>query len=354
MKKIASPLKVAYHQKKLAAYLRNEPIFPVTLELDITSTCTRSCKDCPSSRSSFQQSLSFDFITNLFQSLEGQTRGLLLTGGEATMSPLFPDTLALARKTGFEDIAVVTNGMLLDKDRVAEALLEHASTIRLSLYDWDQGTCHGIEPSLRRIEALRNRIDRAGSGLQIGISVLTSRTLNQRIGEVSDAVRRAGAHWIYYHPKCTGWKDARLEPFDQAGVLDTIDHYRETTGNHFNVFVCPSRYDDSNLSFDGYHAAHFLMVIGADGKNYLGAEVKYQDRFVLADVAGQWQSDFVHQAERLRKIAAMNSAAYSALKSRHRGVLYNDYIEKLKRQPSPQAADGYHENGDEFLFPHIL
>ena len=299
MKKVASPHKIGYHQEKLAAYLHNEPVFPVTLELDITSKCTRSCRDCPSSRSSFQQSLSFNFITNLFHSLEGQTQGLLSTGGEATMSPVFPDTLALARKKGFEDIAVVTNGTLLEKKTVAAALLEHASTIRLSMYDWDKDTCHGIEPTLRHIEALRKQIDREGSALKIGISVLTFRDVNQRLGEIADAVSSAGAHWIYFHPMCTGWNDANLVQLDQSGVLATIQNYRETRDNNFEVFVCPSRYEDKDISFDGYHAAHFLLVIGADGKNYLGAEVKYQDRFVLADVAGNWRSDFLHQEERL-------------------------------------------------------
>jgi len=137
-------------------------------------------------------------------------------------------------------------------------------------------------------------------------------------------------------------------------VLEVIQNYRETRGNHFDVYVCPSRYEDDDIAFDGYHAAHFLLVIGADGKNYLGAEVKYQDRFVLADVAGNWQSDFLHQEERLKKIAAINSVTYSALKSRHRGVLYNDYIEKIIKNPNAMNRMDSGAKKDEFLFPHIL
>jgi organic radical activating enzyme len=353
MKTVASPAKIAYHRERVDAYLRCEPVFPVTLELDITSQCTRACRDCPSSRSEFRHNLPFDFISNLLHSLEGQTRGLLMTGGEATMSPLFGDTLALARKLGFKDVAVVTNGSLLHKPDVAEALMEHASTIRLSMYDWDAEGCRGMEPTLKRIEGLREMIDSEKSRLKIGISVLTAGTLKKRFGEIADAVRDAGAHWIYYHPMCTGWSDGNLQPFDQSGVIDAIVSYREKMTNGFDVFVCPSRYEESSIEFDGYHAAHFLLVVGADGKNYLGAEVKYQDRFAIADVMGQWRPDFLQQPERLARIASFNSKSYSALKSRHRGVLYNHFVEHLKNELTAHGRTEPRANG-EFLFPHIL
>ncbi len=50
-------------------------------------------------------------------------------------------------------------------------------------------------------------------------------------------------------------------------------------------FTSSDRYVDTGLSFDGYHAAHFLLVVGADGMNYLGAEVKYQPQYAIADLA---------------------------------------------------------------------
>ena len=54
------------------------------------------------------------------------------------------------------------------------------------------------------------------------------------------------------------------------------------------------------------------------------------------------------------KIAKINSVTYSALKSRHRGVLYNDYIEKIKRDQSYMTSVIFSEEENEFLFPHIL
>lgn len=354
MSEIASPYKIAYHREKLEQYLRGDHIFPATLELDITSQCTRTCNDCPSSRSPEQQSLPLSFISNLFASFEGETKGLLLTGGEPTSSPIFPAVLSLAKASGFEEIAVVTNGSLLGKESVADALAAYATTIRISMYDWGPGSCGGIRPTLDRIEQLRSSIDSMGSPLKIGISALTSQERALSLPEIAEAVRSAGAHWIYFHPMCVGWGDGNLHQLNQDSVLDVIDEYRRKSANGFGVFASPSRYSDLDICFEGYHAAHFLLVIGADGKNYLGAEVKYQSRFAIADIADSWQSDFLRAPDRLQRIKSISSKSYSALGSRHRGVLYNDCVEKLKAEANwPVELRRIVEKHD-FVFPHIL
>ena len=70
------------------------------------------------------------------------------------------------------------------------------------------------------------------------------------------------------------------------------------------------------------------MVVGADRKNYLGAEVKYHPDFVTADLGNDFREGFLWEAARLERIAAFDSGHYRAQGSRHRGVLYNDFIER--------------------------
>src|SRR3990170_3804471 len=130
--KMTSPGKVAYHAEKLSAMLAGEPIFPVTVEMDITTHCPLRCNDCPSTRSPEAKNFSLDRIDRFFGSLEGQTKGLLLSGGEPTSSPDFPAFLKLARSRGFEQIAIVTNGANLDDEATVEALLENATVVRIS------------------------------------------------------------------------------------------------------------------------------------------------------------------------------------------------------------------------------
>jgi MoaA/NifB/PqqE/SkfB family radical SAM enzyme len=348
--KIASTYKIAYHHKKLLNYLNNKNIYPASLELDISSRCNRKCSDCPSSRGKKYWSLELSFIERLFNLLSGNTKGLLITGGEPTMADSFPTVLKMARRYNFEDIAVVTNGSFLDRTKVYNALLNYASTIRISIYDWDSVSCSSINQTLNRIERMRERVEKSGSKMQIGISVLTSLEIAASIRNVEKLMRSAGAHWIYFHPTCKNWDQGSPEQVNQSSVLDNVIECQDQNGS--NVFILEERYKNDMLKFTKYHAANFLLIVGADGKNYLGAEVKYQPTHVLWNLKDNWHDGFLWHPDRLRHIASVNDQNYPAVQSRHRGVLYNSYIQSLMNDriydELPQMFDS------RFKFPHIL
>ena len=357
MSEIASTFKITYHGEKLRSYLRDEPIFPATLELDLTSACNRKCPDCPSTASLPCDTLEIGFVERLLARLAGQTRGLLLTGGEPTMAPTFSETLRMAQRYGFTDVVVVTNGTLLNEERTASALLKYASAIRVSMYDWSAESCGGVHGTLQRIETLRSRIDREGSQLQIGVSVLTTRENATALNAITREAAAAGAHWIYFHPLCTRWDTGSPVRVDQKDVLTGISEIQNVDRNGAGVFVFGDRYVESSVQFAGYHAAHFLLVVGADGMNYLGAEVKYHPQHIIADVAGNWDDDFLWQRPRLERIKAVSSTDYPAIGSRHRGVLYSDLIDLIAKrvQLGQKLSDeSLSASEDRFRFPHIL
>ncbi len=354
MNQVASPNKILFHKEKVQEYLGGNFIFPATLELDITDACSRKCKDCPSARSSFNRQLEIDFIDRLFGRLEGQTKGLLLTGGEPTMSPLFPRVLSMARQRGFEDIAVVTNGSFLHKNSVVDALLANASTIRLSLYDRGPETCADLALTFQHIRDLRQRIDREKSAVKIGVSLLTTQKNGATLASEAEAVRQSGAHWIYFHPACTGWREGAPRQEDQEGVLETVNQYRSLLKDGFDAHIFPERYLRSLIRFDSYHAAHFLMVVGADGLNYLGPEVKYQPRHVVADLNEDMDKGFLWHPGRITRIASVKSDTYPAIGSRHRGALYSHLLEKMIREKNPSNFGNSSHGVNGFMFPHIL
>jgi len=351
---IGSILKIGLHKERVNRYLEGKNIFPVTLELDLTSDCTRVCPECPSVNSAKHDHLSMDFLEKLFADLEGQTSGLLLTGGEPTMSPLFPKVLEKAGRFGFQEIAVVTNGTLIHRSPVADALLKHATTIRLSMYGWEDDSQRGVGSTLKRIESLRKRIDREGSGLKIGASALTSASRVGQLAGLVERLRTAGAHWIYFHPLCSKWGLGSPELADQNGVLAKIEEIRAEKNGGNDVFFFRERYQSTDLRFDGYHAAHFLLVVGADGLNYLAPEVKYQSKFVIGDFHEGDRSDILWEARRLGRIGSIRSQSYSAVQSRHRSILYNHFIDGLLRRDRKTLEDFETAAKTRFLFPHIL
>lgn len=351
---VASMYKIGFHQKRVKAYLKGEKIFPVTLELDLTSRCNRTCPDCPSTRASQKHNLNLNFIDTLFSSLEGETKGLLLTGGEPTLSPIFPKTLKLAREKGFIEIAVVTNGSFLHKTEVENSLLQHASTIRLSLYDWEKSTCHTFESVLKKIESLRRKIDQTGSKLQIGISALTAEKRSEKLQILVDTVRSAGAHWIYFHPLCTKWNIGRPTPQSQVGIMEKISEIQAKSALNNRIFFSSDRYENFPLKFANYHSAHFLLVVGADGLNYLGPEVKYHPRFVIADLAESGIHHCLWRQSRTELINAVRSQSYSAIQSRHRSVLYSHFIENLQKGFTSVSDELEKASSINFQFPYIL
>jgi len=297
--------------------------------------------------------LDLPFLDRLFGFLQGRTPGLLLTGGEPTVAPLFSDALRLARRRGFREIAVVTNGSQLDDPVVADALLQHVTTIRLSIYEWERGCSRWTDATLKRIERLRKRADR-DSQLRIGVSALTSNHRLDRLAELAEMVRSAGAHWLYFHPLCTKWGLGSPELAEQDGVTAEILRLQAAAPPDFRIFFFPSRYQPSPLHFDSYHAAHFLLVIGADGRNYLGPEVKYQPEHVICDLRATPVEGFLRGEERQESIRSRRSLDYAPLGSRHRSLLYNDFIELLHQGDPAASAEWEKFSAQGFLFPYIL
>ncbi len=351
---VAGPSKVGYHAERMSAYLAGENIYPVCLELDLTSACTLSCPECPSTRAPQRHSLPGATIDHLLKVLGGRTTGLLLTGGEPTMAPSFGPTLARARECGFKEIAVVTNGSLLDDPAVSDALVRYATAVRLSLYGWDDASAENYKTTLCRIGRLRERIESAGSALEIGVSALTSDRCVDRLGTIADQVRAAGAHWLYFHPLCRKWGVGHPELADQHGVRAEVARLEASSPDGFRVYALQDRYVASPIFFEGYHAAHFLLVVGADGANYLAPEVKYQPAHVIACLDDHWDEGFLWARARLQRIAAVRSASYPAVGSRHRGILYSHFMEALRRGDAAAQHDLQVAAQCGFRFPHIL
>jgi len=344
---MVSPRKIFWHRDKVAAFLAGEPIFPATLELGLTSACNLSCRDCPSRKGRPGLFLDVDLARRLFSLCRGRTFGAIISGGEPTLHPAFGRVLSAARENGFRDIVIISNGTRLNREEVAGALLDFASAVRVSLYDLGQGAPPDKSPTLLRIGRLRDKIEKTGSSLKIGASLLTHGSSLESLRRAAAAVRAAGAHWLYFHPTCVAVAGDAIRAQGQESLLAALEDCRREQAPGFAVHYLSQRYADAPVVFQGYHAAHFIMVVGADGDNYLSSETKYQPRYRIASGVAYGDDDFFQQRERLDKIIAVNSTAYPAGGSRNRGVLYNQELEEAKQGTRIPAAP-------EFLLPHIL
>jgi len=353
MKEMVGVHKILVHPERIAAYLKGEPIYPVTLELGLTARCNRICAGCPSRLGNDTMELELHHIRPLLGFLAGHTRGLIVTGGEPTLSPIFPDVLDLAQNTyEFQETVVVTNGTRLDDPVISMALLHHASAVRVSLYDWAEHSLRRLDPVLSQIRNLRNKADQMGSKLLIGCSALLTTPRISLIKPVAEAVWKAGAHFLYVHPICLGDSlDAYVERDLQQHVLAAIEETRTYYLGHLQLYHIPHRFDVSPISFSGYHASHFIWVIAADAHRYVSTEVKYRQAYDLGTLGETPLNEWLNGPGTRRFIAAIKSDNFLAKGGRNRGLLYNSLIQRLlQNETGPLEAFC----ADSFLLPHII
>lgn len=354
--KIFAPSKVTADQQKLETYLRGEPIYPTTIELDLTQLCTRSCPGCPYSvvrRPGL--TLQLPFLDRLFSILGPHTPGIVLSGGESTLVPHFPETVALARQKGFKQIAVISNGGNVHMPGVQDALLESATSIRISMYDWQEYESEYFLNTLKKIEVLRNRIKKEGSKLEIGASILTRSDWNHRYESVGLRALAAGIDWLYFHPYCIDWEAQYPVQADQTGVLEAIERFRGVAPVDANLQVPYERYSREPLYFEKLHGSHFLIQVGADGVNYAGPECKYEKETALLDLNEYLEDDFLWHPQRVSRLNELNSRNYRFIGTKHRPVIFSDHIQKIidsRREHQPEET--LKEPADQFSYADII
>jgi pyruvate-formate lyase-activating enzyme len=344
------------NRAQVEAYIAGKNVFPRTIEMDVSTRCTRKCPMCPSAGSSLPATtLTPGFVDRLLGAVEGETRGLILSGGEPTYSPHFVEILRIARRRRFLEVAAISNGSELGRPEIQVALMEYATSVRVSLYDWylSDTPAKPFFDQLEKVAALRKRIDAEGSKLEIGVALLTSRDRLERLTAAARYAAESGCHWLYFHPLCTDWGSARPVQDSQEGVLEAVAAFERGVAPGVKVQIPKERYTSYPLRFSAFHSAHFLMQVGADGINYCAPEAKYHPGCAIADLNRDLDDGFLWCRERLEAIAALNSDRYTFAATRHRGSMFSDFMERcVQLEAGPTAALRTASERD-FLYPHL-
>jgi hypothetical protein len=165
----------------------------------------------------------------------------------------------------------------------------------------------------------------------------------------------AGIHWLYFHPYCIDWDKKYPIQADQSGVLEAIERLKERAPQGANIQVPVERYHKGRLYFKQLHGSHFLIQIGADGKNYAGPESKYEADAELLDLNEYFEDDFLWHPQRLNRLRAINSDNYRFIGTKHRPPMFSDYLEKLiQSRKNNKAKETAFESQITFQHPHII
>lgn len=116
--------KLAWHQDRVAAWLRGERVAPITIDCALTRRCTYDCVYCYGKlQANAERPLTLEVILQFLDDAAaiGVKAVSFVSDGESTVSPHLYDAILHGKAAGL-DMALGTNGYLLRRDRLADIL----------------------------------------------------------------------------------------------------------------------------------------------------------------------------------------------------------------------------------------
>ena len=295
--------KIYLHPKRIKDALANPAAtFPITLDVDPTTTCNSRCPKCtfPNTGKMF---LDFDlFKRTIKEAAQLGVKAVAFTGGgEPTLHPRFIEMVKTVKENGLE-AGLITNGLAFSA-RMAEETLPMLEWVRFSL---DAGSAemyhktHGLnEVQFNKLASnitsackIRKRL---GFPIGMGASYLI---LEANEADFQGAIRIArgtGLNFLQFKPMqlhdlcAIGGFTYDLEVLRSAERM-LKEKLTGDYGETFHVYLtrmCPHlmgkgsvEYRESPLCY----GQRFTTSLGADGRLYACCHYKYDPRFELGNL----------------------------------------------------------------------
>ena len=163
-----NPHKYLEHWDKIQALMHGKDIYPVTLELEISSTCEHRCQWCivpPGAHTNVQMSVPIAQKIIREAKLLG-IKGIVFKGwGDCTQHPEFDRILQIAGSLEFE-VGVVTHGGKLGNQKILNALVRDCAYVRITIdgpTPESRQASHGVEDFAEVISGVEKLLALRGS-----------------------------------------------------------------------------------------------------------------------------------------------------------------------------------------------
>ena len=141
--------KLIFHPERVSAWLRNEKVLPINMEICLTGSCNHRCTFCSVDYLDYKPvQLDYNLLMSNIESISEKNKknglkSVLLAGtGEPLLYPKFEKVVQNLRNYDI-DVALSTNGVLFTKE-IADEIEEDLSWIRFSVSGGTEETYHKI------------------------------------------------------------------------------------------------------------------------------------------------------------------------------------------------------------------
>lgn len=224
--------------------------FPLMVVLAVTYLCNARCPSCPYTNSAIRESYkdrkfmswdTFRIIANECGKFNSYIR--ITGGGEPLLHPMIVDMVEYAKNEG-AGIGIITNGSLLNTDKVVKLLYHGVDAIELSVDAADKDTYSKVRIGLdfdrlvQNAKYLRKKRDAMKSNTKIIASIINQKALD---GKLEDAV--------------AFWKDivddVQVRKYLTWGINDPAKSADETPYISDQHTPCPFPFERLNIDSRG-------------------------------------------------------------------------------------------------------
>ncbi len=339
--------KLHYHPGRVADYLEGREVWPLYAEISPTSRCNHRCLFCNFNYLGHRgHELPPGRLLTLIDELwaSGVNAVVLAGAGEPTLHPDSLPALRRGRERGL-DLALSTNGARLTDEDLAD-LAENLTWVRFSMAGGTPETyarVHRAGPEefgrvLGRLEKLRERREKTGSRMTIGVQMVLVDANQDDPGRLADAVKKRGADYLvikhfYDHEDNAYRPDLAFR--DGEYLRRLTDLAAERSGPNFAFIVRPTETLDRRRPYHDCPGLPFIVYIRETGD--LFSCFSHQDdpatavgSLLTADFATLWQSPGREAA--FRRLREGYDKDRCQANCRHHQI--NLWLDALRRPPA--------------------
>lgn len=335
--------KLLYHLEELNKWQRGEPIAPIYIDLGIHNSCNYRCVHCGVGfRKHKNYYIKRDPLLKLMRDMgEAGVKSILIGGtGEPTMNKNLVEAIEVGKKSGI-DIAMTTNGALLNKDMIKK-ILPQLTWLRFNILAASEDKFYELhKPNTKCwkkvFENLQTCVDlKRKDNLKTTIGVTTC-VFDSNIYDIENLVlkvKNIGVDYIIIRPASINVKNK----YEIAVNLDfnKIKYLEKYSDDDFSVIIRWNAFaDKQKKEYKECLGLPFIWQIDGDGGVYACVSFLEDGKYSYGNINDASFKDIV-KSDKTRKLMewfrSMPEKEYCETYCRCHTI--NKFLWKLKNPPA--------------------
>lgn len=283
--------KLMYHPKHVSSWLENKNIYPIEIEVSPTGGCNHRCVFCALDYVGYEPVImDVDVLIKNFKEIHQEgLKSVILSGeGEPLLNKNIDRLITETNNIGI-DVAISTNGVLLDENLSAQ-ILKHLTWIRFSVAAAKEATYKKIHNSksgdfakvLNNLEsAVKTKRDNR-LRVTLGVQLLLTNDNADEVVELAETLKKIGVDYFTVKPFSKHPKSDNNIIFDYSNVSDIASELSEIATSEFAIYFRSNTMKKKNEKkpYKKCYGLPFMTHIDAKGNiwpcvAFVGSELSY-------------------------------------------------------------------------------